>query len=79
MSEVLALAVEALIPLQQKVVNGCLVKFLGLHCEPVLHILLDVIVRGESFAPQSLFQQTKNGVIAGREVWTVWRVYALDD
>ena len=55
-SEVLALAVEALAPLRHKAVNGCLVKFLGLCCEPVLHVLLDVVViRGESFAPQSLF------------------------
>ena len=54
MSEVLALAVEAFVPLQHKVVNGSLVKFLGLRCEPVPHILLDIIVRGESFAPQSL-------------------------
>ena len=55
MSEVLALAVEALVPLRYKVVNGCLVKFPGLLCEPVSHVLLDVVVRGESFAPQSLF------------------------
>ena len=26
------------------------------------------------FSPQSLFYRTKNGVITGREVWTVWRV-----
>ena len=74
MSEVLALAVEALVPLRYKAVNGSLVKFLGLRCDPVPHVLLHVVVRGESFAPQSLFQGTKNGVIAGREVWTVWRV-----
>ena len=54
MSEVLALAVEALVPLRHNAVNGCLVKFPGLCCEPVPHVLLDV-VRGESFAPQSLF------------------------
>ena len=51
MSEVLALAVEA--------VNGCLVKFLGLRCETVMHILLDIVVRDESFAPQSLFRGPK--------------------
>ena len=51
MSEVLALAVEALVALRHKAVNGCLVKFPGLCCEPVPHILLDVVVRGESFAP----------------------------
>ena len=50
MSEVLAL-----VPLRHKAVNGCLVKFPGLRCEPVPHVLLDVVVRGESFAPQSLF------------------------
>ena len=66
--------VEALVPLRHKVVNGCLVKFPGLRCEPVPHVLLDVVVRSESFVPQSLFYGTKNGVIAGREVWTVWRV-----
>ena len=54
MSEVLVMAVEALVPLRHKAVNVCLVKFSGLRCEPVPHILLDV-VRGESFAPQSLF------------------------
>ena len=54
MSEVLALAVEALVPLRHKAVNGCLVKFPELRCEPFPHVLLDV-VRGESFAPQRLF------------------------
>ena len=54
MSKVLALAFEALVPLRHKAVNGCLVKFPGLRCEPVPHVLLDV-VRDESFAPQSLF------------------------
>ena len=78
MSEVLALAVEALAPLRHKTVNVCLIKFPGLRCEPVPHVLLDV-VWGESFAPQSPFWGTKNDVIAGREVWTVWRVTALDD
>ena len=78
MSEVLALAVEALVPLRHKVVNGCLVKFPGMHCETVLHIMLDVVIQDESFAPQSLFYETKNS-IAGREVWTVWRVTALND
>ena len=51
MSEVMALAV----PLRHKAVNGCLVKFPGLRCEPVLHVLLDIVIRDESFAPQSLF------------------------
>ena len=55
MSEVLALAVEALVPLRHKAMNGCLVKFPGLRCERVPHVLFDVVVRGESFAPQSLF------------------------
>ena len=55
MSEVLALGVEALAPLRHKAVNDCLVKFPGLRCEPVPHLLLDVVVRGESFAPQSIF------------------------
>ena len=54
MSEVFALAIEALVPLRHKELHGCLVKFPGLHCEPVLHVLLDLVVRGESFAPQSL-------------------------
>ena len=44
MSEVLALAVEALVPLRRKTVNCCLVKFPGLRCEPVPHVLLDVVV-----------------------------------
>ncbi|KAJ4430429.1 hypothetical protein ANN_22645 [Periplaneta americana] len=34
-SEVLALAVQALVPLRHKAVNGCLVKFPGLRCKPV--------------------------------------------
>ena len=51
MSEVLALAVEALVPLRHKAVNGCLVKFPGLHCELVPYVLLDIVVRGELFAP----------------------------
>ena len=55
MSEILALAVEALVLLRHKAVNGCLVEFPGLRCEPVKRILLEVVVRGESFAPQSLF------------------------
>ena len=55
MSEVLTLAVEAFVPLRQKAVDGCLIKFPGLRCEPVLHVLLDIIVRGKSFALQSLF------------------------
>ena len=79
MSEVLALAVEALVPLRHNAVNCCLVKFPDLRCDTVLHVLFDVAVRGESFAPQSLFWGTKNGVIEGREVCTVWRVTALDD
>ena len=55
MSEVLALAVETLVPLRRKAVNVCLVKFPELRCEPVPHILLDVLVRGESFVPQNLY------------------------
>ena len=55
MSQVLALAVEALVPLRHKAVNGCLVKFPGLRCEPVPYVLLDVVARGEWFAHQSLF------------------------
>ena len=42
--------------------------------ETVPHVLLDVVFRGESFAPQSILYATKNGIIGGREVWTVWRV-----
>ena len=74
MLEVLALAVETLAPLWHKAVNGCLIKFPGLRCEPVSHVQLDVVVRDESFAPQSLFKGTKNGVITGRKVWNVWGV-----
>ena len=59
MSEVLALAVEAFVPLRHKAVNDCLLKFPELRCEPVPHVLLDVVVRGESFAPQSLFRGLK--------------------
>ena len=55
MSEVLTLAVQALVPLRHKVANGCLVKFPGLRCELVLYVLIDVVVRGESFVPQRLF------------------------
>ena len=36
------LAVETLVSLRHKAVNGCLIKFLGLHCESVPHVLLDV-------------------------------------
>ena len=54
-SEILALAVEALVPPRHKAVNGCVVKFPGLRCEPVPHVLLDVVARHESFAPQSFF------------------------
>ena len=54
MSEVLALAVKALVPLRHKVVNSCLVKFPWLRCETVPQFLLEVVVRGESYAPQSL-------------------------
>ena len=53
MSEVLTLAVVALVPLRHKAVNGCLVKSPGLRYEPVPHIV--VVVRGESFASQCLF------------------------
>ena len=55
MSEAFVLTVEALVPLRHKAVNGFLVKFPGLPCEPVPHVVLDVVVRDESFAPQSLF------------------------
>ena len=58
MSEVLALAVEAFVPLRHKAVNGCFVKFPGLSCEPVLHVLLNV-VRGESFALRAFFRGPK--------------------
>ena len=79
MSEVLALAAEALVPLRHKAVNGCLVKFLRLRCEPVPHLLFDVIVRGESFAPQSLFrgpkmvysQGERSGLYGGWPCWTI--------
>ena len=59
MSEVLALAVEALVPLRHKVANGCLVKCPGPRCESVPHILLDVVVRGESFASQNILGDQK--------------------
>ena len=74
MPEVLALAVEALVPLWHKVVNGCLIKFPGLRCKPVLHVLLDVVIRSESFAHQSLFLGDQKWHNLRREVWTVWRV-----
>ena len=62
MSEVLALVVEALVPLRHKEVNDCLLKFPGLRCDPVPHVglLSDVIVRGESFAAQCLFLGDQN-------------------
>ncbi|KAJ4449426.1 hypothetical protein ANN_00825 [Periplaneta americana] len=47
MPEVLVMAVEALVPLRHKAVNGWIVKFPGLRCEPVPHVLLDVVVRGD--------------------------------
>ena len=59
MSEVLTLAVEALVPLRHKAVNSCLVKFPALRCEPILQVLLDVVVRGESFAPQCVYRGSK--------------------
>ena len=59
MSEVLALAAEALVPLRHKAVIGCLVKFPGLGCEQVPHVLFDIIVRGETFTSQSLFMGPK--------------------
>ena len=46
MLEVLALAVEALVPLRHKAVNGCLVKFPGLHCEPVPIVHMQRYVTG---------------------------------
>ena len=42
MSKVLSLAVEALVPLRYKVVNGRLIQFPGLYCEPVPHVPLYV-------------------------------------
>ena len=70
MSQVLALVVEALVSLRHKVVNGCLVKFPGLRFEPVPHVQLDVVVRGESFALQSLF--------VGDQTWRNLRERGLD-
>ena len=80
MSEVLALTVEALVPLRHKPVNGCLVKFPGLRCEAVPRVLLDVVVvRDELFGPQGLFLGEQKWRNRGREVWTVRRVTALGD
>ena len=82
MSEALSLAVEALVPLRHKAVNGWLVKFPGLRCEPVPHVLIDVVVQGESFAPSEPFSGTKNGVIAGArsELYGRWpRTYHCID
>ena len=70
MSEVLALAVEALVPVRHKAVNGYLVKFAGLRCETVPHVLLDVVVRSESFVPESLF--------LGEQKWRKRRERGLD-
>ena len=67
MSEVLAPAVEALVPLRHKAVTGCLVKFLGLRCEPVPHVCLTSWSE-MSRLPLRVFLETKNVVIAGREV-----------
>lgn len=36
-SEVISLAVETLAPLRRKVENDCLVKLMGLLCEPIPH------------------------------------------
>ena len=52
--------------------NGCLVKFPGLRCDPVPHV--DVVIRGESFASQSLFlgdQKWHNRRERGLGVWRV--------
>ena len=65
MSEVLTLA---LVPLRHEAVNGCLVKFPGLRCEPVPHVLHDVVIRGESFAPQSLFRGPKMAHMEGDRI-----------
>ena len=69
MSEILALAVEAFVLLRHKAVNGCLLKFPGLHCEPVPHVQLNVVVRDESSAPQ---------VLLGDQKWRNRRVRCLD-
>ena len=74
---ILALAVEALIPLRHKAVNGCLLKFPGLRCEPASHVLLDVVVRSESFAAQSLFYGTKNCTIARRERSVLYCIFGF--
>ena len=58
MSEVLTLAVEELVPLGHKAVNDCLLKFPGLRCEPVSHVVLDVIVRGREV--WTLWRVTEN-------------------
>ena len=50
MSEVLEF-----VPLRHRAVNDCLIKFQGLRCGPVPRVLLDVVIRGEWFTPQSLF------------------------
>ena len=47
---------EALLPLRHKAVNGYFVKFPELHCEPVPHVLLDIVIQGQSFAPKSFFE-----------------------
>ena len=44
MSEVLALAVEALVLWWHKAVNDCIVKFPGLCCEQVMRVLLDIVI-----------------------------------
>ena len=69
MSEILTLAV-ALVPLWHNSVNDCLVKFPGLHCKPVPHLVLNVVIWGELFAPQSLF--------LGDEKWRNRRERGLD-
>ena len=71
MSEVLALAVEALVTLRLKAVNGCLVNFPEVRCELVPHVLLDVVVQGESSAPQSLF--------LGDQKWSNRKESGLED
>ena len=59
MSEVLALAIEALVPLRHQAVNGCPVKLPRLRCKQVPHVLLDVVVRGESFALRAFLGDQK--------------------
>ena len=61
-------------PIATQAVNGCLLKFPRLRCEPAAWWRQRWIV-----CLSQPYLGDQNSVISGREVWPVWRVTALDD